>query len=78
MESIVKNHEEVAIEASEMSWSHAGNSVVATLYDNGEWQVFYGTDGAEPTNLFMKNIYSKQEAYVTIGACIDYVFGVEE
>jgi hypothetical protein len=48
------------------------------LYDNGEWQVFYGTDGAEPTTLFMKNIYSKQEAYVTIGACIDYVFGVEE
>jgi hypothetical protein len=64
--------------ADEMSWNEDGNAVIATLYDNGEWQVHYGTDGKTPTEPFMKNIFSKREAYLTMEACIERVFGESE
>lgn len=57
--------------SSEVTWRSGSYVVTATQFEDGEWIIRYGTDGASATELYSRGVYTPEEADLEVQACMD-------
>jgi hypothetical protein len=61
----------------EQTREYDGLCVTAVKYDTGEWKVWYGTDGEEPTELYKEDLYRNDVVMRQANACMNEIAGGE-
>lgn len=54
----------------EITWTLGSLAVNAAQYDTGEWVIRYGESGQEPTELYSRNVFTREDAMREAKACM--------
>lgn len=53
-----------------LTWEYGSYTVNATQYDTDEWVVRYGEDGNNPSELYSRGIFTREDALIEAKACM--------